>query len=255
MDYSSESSDYEHCTKKSRDEIQVAPQTSGPQTAMARSPQARVAPLGSTSSSTPEVSSIGAATATALRSPSEKRKPPGPTAATAGRRRRRQPPPQQSPSISTMPNSTPTSFSHTQSSQPTSSPRTAPPPSPPHSSDNDDDNDEDRDDYNTALQSFSKKWLSIQLTHKTSASATNTFWKAALESLPKLLELKVEENIRKNVPTFVHQRRKLTGELCPDIHMTYVYRDKRDGSISTATVPKRNEFYEKLYEEAHIKVI
>lgn len=65
----------------------------------------------------------------------------------------------------------------------------------------------------------------------------------------------------KNVPGFIHLRRKLYSEICPQVHMKCVYLNKTTDSIEIVhctkdpgnRYPKSN--YIKLFEEAHIKVI
>ena len=62
----------------------------------------------------------------------------------------------------------------------------------------------DTEDYFQALDSLSKLWLSIQLTHNVSLAAAYEFWKVALIRFPKLLQLKESEEITRKVPQFVH---------------------------------------------------
>ena len=79
-----------------------------------------------------------------------------------------------------------------------------------------------------------------------------------MEMVPQLLNLRNEENVRKNVPSFVQQRRKLTDDLCPKIQETFVYQDQTDDSIIKVRDNfqrfRNNPRFKKLYEEVHIKV-
>lgn len=121
--------------------------------------------------------------------------------------------------------------------------------------------EEGRKQYSNLLQKFSEKWLLVQLTHQVSGAAANSFWKLSMETLPKLLEARSNEEVTKHVPGFIHQRRTLYKERCPDIYMTSTYLNTTTGHIEvvkSTTTPMgkyRNSNYTKLYEEAHIKVI
>lgn len=81
-----------------------------------------------------------------------------------------------------------------------------------------------------------------------------------MKFVPDLLEKKESQNIKRKVPTFKHLRRQLYNDNCPEVQMKYVFRDLLDGSIkvvNTTTAPKECNLrsrYEKLYEEAHVKV-
>ena len=113
-------------------------------------------------------------------------------------------------------------------------------------------------DYMSLLEDMSKKWLFTQLHHKVSATATDAFWKIALQFWPKIIESKVKEDIKKKTPLFQNQRKILYKNECPRVEMTFVYKNVRDGSlkkISSTSTPKVDDRdYVKLYEEAHIKV-
>ena len=97
------------------------------------------------------------------------------------------------------------------------------------------------------------------MTHKVSESAADDFWKNGMMAFHQLQLLREQEQVRKNVPTFVHQRRKLFEEMNPSIESKSVFRDKTNGTIVTVDTTKRsarqyqNSRYEKLYDEAHIK--
>lgn len=100
----------------------------------------------------------------------------------------------------------------------------------------------------------------LQLTHDVSAAGANSFWKLAMTSIPSLINAREKFEIGKHVPGFIHQRRQMYKEYCPDIHMKFVYYNKNTHDIETfegSTCP-RKRFpkikYIKLYEEAHIKV-
>ena len=109
------------------------------------------------------------------------------------------------------------------------------------------------------MQNLSRKWLSIQMTHETSAAATDAFWTLSMEMMPKLFQLKEDQNIRTKIPAFTQQRIKMASTLCPTIYVNHVYKDTENGAIITISDSnegnyKKNARYEKLYEEAHVKV-
>ena len=113
------------------------------------------------------------------------------------------------------------------------------------------------------FQSFSKQWLHAQLTHNVSLSAAKTFWKLSLHHVGELLAKKKEENITRKIPQFPQVRKNIYKDICPEVEMTVAFRDKNDNSMvfvmdnepQLITQYQRDPRYQKLYEEAHIKVI
>lgn len=100
----------------------------------------------------------------------------------------------------------------------------------------------------------------VQLTHHVSAAAANSFWKLGVHKLHPLLAQKEDSGITKNVPGFIHLRRQLHEDQCPEIHMKFVYMNRETKAIETVHGSKapikqfpKSKFI-KLYEEAHIKV-
>ena len=118
--------------------------------------------------------------------------------------------------------------------------------------------EEEEEDYKGLLEALVKKWLNVQLTHEVSASATEAFWKTAMDFIPKLAEHRSQNNINKNVPGYKHLRSTLYKDYCPKIYMTFAYMKKSDNTIEIVEcekAPRRPKSqYIKLYEEAHIKV-
>ena len=112
------------------------------------------------------------------------------------------------------------------------------------------------------LQNLSKKWLVTQLTHEVSAAATNSFWQLSTELFQQLFEAKARDDVSKNIPGFIHLRRKLykDSSLSPKIYMKFVFLNKTTNAIETVHCersPSRQYSkanYIKLYEEAHVKV-
>lgn len=117
------------------------------------------------------------------------------------------------------------------------------------------------DNYSSLLKSFSKTWLEAQLTHRVSISGANAFWDMAFKNVPRILQLKALEGIRKQVPQYINQRRVIYKEVSPEVKMSFVFKDKTDGSIihvAQGQTPlneyERDPKYQKLYEVAHIEV-
>ena len=130
-------------------------------------------------------------------------------------------------------------------------------PDPPSPGPDDEDNDVN---YQGLLQDLKEKWLLTQLTHNVSAAATNSFWDLGLSYFPALIAEKLDNNVKKDVPGFIHLRRGLYEDMCPEVHMKYAYLKKSTQEIQVIYVdkcPSRDfprRHYTKLFEEAHIKV-
>ena len=137
----------------------------------------------------------------------------------------------------------------------------------PHPGEEEDGNDDEQEveeevgelTYGDLLNQLSEKWLLVQLTHDVSATATNSFWDAAMKLLPDLLQQKETTDARKKIPGFIHLRNKQFKEKCPEVHVKHVYLNKGTQEIvisnnnADQNYPKSH--YKKLYEEAHVKVI
>ena len=121
---------------------------------------------------------------------------------------------------------------------------------------------EAEENFFTVLEDMSKKWMCSQLTHRVSATASNTLWDVAMDMIPKLITLKNWDNITRKTPKFTQQRRKLYRDLCPPVKMRFGFLYKNTGAIETVdcdSTPsntfQRNPDYVKIYEEAHVQVI
>ena len=118
--------------------------------------------------------------------------------------------------------------------------------------------DNEEENYHGLRDQLAKKWLNIQLTHEVSASATESFWKAAMGLIPPLFEHRRQFEIKKKVPGYKHLRRQLFKDNCPEISMKFAFMKRSDRSIEVVDcniAPTRSKSeYIKLYEEAHIKV-
>lgn len=80
--------------------------------------------------------------------------------------------------------------------------------------------------------------------------------------MPKLLQAKSLQNVRKKTPQFNHIRRQLHLKKTPKVHMEIAFKKKDTGEViivEDAEVAPKSRFpghlYEKLYETATVKVI
>ena len=115
-------------------------------------------------------------------------------------------------------------------------------------------------EYKELLKKVSEKWLMAQLTHNVSAAATNSFWHIALNDFTSLSDAREHSMTKKNIPGYIHLRRQLYKEKCPEVHMRFVYLNKESKNIEVVHCDKDpghkypKSKYTKLFEEAHIKV-
>lgn len=122
------------------------------------------------------------------------------------------------------------------------------------------DEEEEGDNYKAIFENVSKKWLNVQLTHDVSMAAANSFWTQAIRFFPALASARERSGVEKSVPGFIHVRRQLYKEYCPEVHMKFVYLNRNTNAVETYHGSKcpRKQFprnqYIKLYEEAHVKV-
>ena len=79
------------------------------------------------------------------------------------------------------------------------------------------------------LESLSKKWLTLEMKHRTSQIASEEFWELAKETFPKLYRAKTEDMEYKDMPKFVSQRRKLFRENVPPVKLEIAYLNKDTG--------------------------
>ena len=125
----------------------------------------------------------------------------------------------------------------------------------------DEDYEPDVDTFESLFAAFTEKWMETQVTHHVSVSAANAFWILSLQYVHDLYRLKVSENIRKGIPQFVHLRRQIQKDICPEVNMSFAFMNKNDGNmhyVQHDQTPlkdyQRDPQYKKMYEEAHIQV-
>ena len=118
------------------------------------------------------------------------------------------------------------------------------------------------DDYYNLLNELSRKWLAIQLTHKVSLKATDSFWKVAVAYIGKVFEAKQRQGIRRKVPQFIHQRKQIFSKECPRVSMNFAFKNNDTqevhviNNVDCAPLKRfqNNPKFTKLYEEAYVDV-
>ena len=115
--------------------------------------------------------------------------------------------------------------------------------------------------YSDMMQKLSENWLLIELTHRVSKTATNSFWQLAKSHFHEMFKMKEEENVKRKVPLFSQMRRVLHQKHVPEISLEIGYQHRETGEITivqdtrhtpTSTYPPH--LYQKLYEQATVKV-
>ena len=111
------------------------------------------------------------------------------------------------------------------------------------------------------FKSFSNQWLHAKLTHHVSLTAANAFWKLSFQYVGRLLQMKIDQNIKRKIPQFPQVKKVLYKNMCPDVKMSCAFLDKTNNSITHIaendeqfSIIQGDANYQKLYEEAHIEV-
>ena len=118
-----------------------------------------------------------------------------------------------------------------------------------------------QESYNSILEALSEKWMLAELDHTISKVASNAIWKIAFSFIPKLMQAKSVENVKRKVPGFDHIRKKMYEKRTPKVQLQIGYKNKLTNEVSvvheTATPQSRfpPDKFEKLYEVATVKVI
>ena len=109
------------------------------------------------------------------------------------------------------------------------------------------------------MEDLTEKWLSLELHHRTSKTATEEFWALARSAFPKLYQAKIDEMVYKPIPKFRSQRRKFDQANTPEVKIETAFRNKENDDVSviegtkapTGFSPNR---FQKLYEVATVQV-
>ena len=116
-------------------------------------------------------------------------------------------------------------------------------------------------DYFAFLQDFSEKWLMVENNHNVSKTATDCFWRLAIDGVHSLFRLKNIQKVTRKVPQFSHLRRTLVAKSVPPIKMDFGYLNKDTGMLEEVTDVQHTPIsqfprseYTKAYEIASIEV-
>lgn len=121
--------------------------------------------------------------------------------------------------------------------------------------------DDVNDSYKDLLEKLSEKWITLEINHRMSKTASNELWELAKSTFPRLHRAKMEERVCKKIPKFPTLRDKLYATHVPKIRMEIAYKNKETGGItiiedalSTPVTRFHPHLYEKLYESAKVEV-
>ena len=115
-------------------------------------------------------------------------------------------------------------------------------------------------DYQTLLDLLSQKWLVAEVDHTMSKAGSNELWRIASFYIPKIINAKNIEQVKKKNPQFNHIRRKLYDDYTPKVNLEIGYRNKETNEVTVVkdSITPRKRFppnqFEKLYEIASVKV-
>ena len=116
--------------------------------------------------------------------------------------------------------------------------------------------------YFDLLENVSKQWLTVQLCHDVSQAAADDFWAIAIEWMNRLHAVKETLGVKRKIPLFPNQRKKLYAAYCPRVAMNFAFKNKQTEQIvhvrnveRAPTTYEKDPNYAKLYESAFVKVI
>ena len=116
------------------------------------------------------------------------------------------------------------------------------------------------DEYMKILNQLSKEWFLAESEHNISKSASDALWNLGSKWFPLLYDAKRRQNIRKNVPQFVHIRRRINEKNSPPITLKIAYEEKETGQVitinskTTPTLQYPRSTHTKLHEIAFVEV-
>ena len=122
----------------------------------------------------------------------------------------------------------------------------------------DDTNSEYEGSHESLVDSLAKEWLLVEICHDVSKTASNAFWRLALNLIPKIEAAKTKNS--KKILQFQQVRNRLYQDNVPSIDMEIAYQNtenKEIKSVRSTTTPLSTfppATYTKLYEVATVKV-
>ena len=122
-----------------------------------------------------------------------------------------------------------------------------------------DDVDMEEEDYASIFSQIKSQWLLTEIEHSVSKSASEMFWRIAMENFPKVKSAQEKEK-KKKIPQFQSVRNHMYDNLLPPIDLEIAYKNRETGIIQivkdTNTPLKKfpPSKFDKLYEIGTIKV-
>lgn len=102
----------------------------------------------------------------------------------------------------------------------------------------------------------------VEVNHRVSKEATNSFFETAKKWFPRLNEAKMKEGNTSKTPRFEHIRRNIYEKNVPNISLEVSYKHKTSGEVTVLKNLKNmpvgrfpRDEYQKLYEIASVEVI
>ena len=77
------------------------------------------------------------------------------------------------------------------------------------------------------MHELAKAWLSVELSHNISKTASDQLWKLALASFKPLLDAKIEDKITKKTPQFPQLRKYLYKQYASPISVRTGYKNEQ----------------------------
>ena len=114
------------------------------------------------------------------------------------------------------------------------------------------------DPFQCILESLSKEWLLIEMSHSVSKRASDKFWSVAKRLFHELVQNQTSKKCK--TPSFTHLRRRLVAKYCPEVGIEVGYKNSETGEVIVKGVQKipvteyRKPYFEPLYEIASVKV-
>ena len=115
--------------------------------------------------------------------------------------------------------------------------------------------------YQEIYSKLTEQWLSAELDHRVSKSASNCFWKLSNTYFPALYEAKKREGRKRKVVQFKQIRKTLYDTRVPKVSLQIIYKHNQSGEIfvengvSTPASRYPPNVYRKIYEVASVEVI
>ena len=86
-------------------------------------------------------------------------------------------------------------------------------------------------DFQTLMDELTEQWMSVEVDHHVSKTATDAFWRLALNHFYPLIKLKHIQGVRRKIPLFSQLRKNLKQQHVPPIKMDFGYVNNTTGAL------------------------